>query len=311
MAALASIWDGIPHEKHRPTVSVVIPAVNEERNLPYLASRMPRDIDEIVFVNGPSVDQTAEVASQLWPDGIHLWQSRRGKGNALACGFAEASGDIIVMMDADGSTCPTELPRFLGALISGADFAKGSRFVQGGGSADITRFRRFGNHGLVGIVNRLFATKYTDLCYGFNAFWRHCLDHMWLPDVEAILPQWGDGFEIETLINLRVAASGLSVAEVCSYEKARMYGLSNLNAFGDGMRVLRTIQKEFARLRACGELSHGDGNIVSTLDADVIIPEILSGLPEVVEPQRGFEPHVINGAKVQAFVDKPADDRGA
>ena len=311
MATLASIWDGIPHETHRPTVSVVIPAVNEERNLPYLASRMPRDIDEIVFVNGPSVDQTAEVASQLWPNGIHLSQTRRGKGNALACGFAEASGDIIVMMDADGSTCPTELPRFLGALISGADYAKGSRFVQGGGSADITRFRRFGNRGLVGVVNRLFSTKYTDLCYGFNAFWRHCLDHMWLPDVEAILPQWGDGFEIETLINLRVAASGLSVAEVCSYEKARMYGLSNLNAFGDGMRVLRTIQKEFARLRACGELSHGDGNIVSTLDADVIIPEILSGLPEVVEPQRGFEPHVINGAKVQAFVDKPADDRGA
>jgi len=311
MAALASIWDGIPHETHRPRVSVVIPAVNEERNLPYLASRMPRDIDEIVFVNGPSVDQTAEVASQLWPNGIHLSQTRRGKGNALACGFAEASGDIIVMMDADGSTCPTELPRFLGALISGADFAKGSRFVQGGGSADITRFRMFGNHGLVGIVNRLFSTKYTDLCYGFNAFWRHCLDHMWLPDVDAPLPQWGDGFEIETLINLRVAASGLSVAEVCSYEKARMYGLSNLNAVGDGMRVLRTIQKEYARLRACGELPRGDGNIVSTLDADVIIPEILSGLPEVVESQRGFEPHVINGAKVQAFVDKPADDRGA
>ena len=311
MATLASIWDGIPHGTHRPTVSVVIPAVNEERNLPYLASRMPRDIDEIVFVNGPSVDQTAEVASQLWPNGIHLSQTRRGKGNALACGFAEASGDIIVMMDADGSTCPTELPRFLGALISGADYAKGSRFVQGGGSADITRFRRFGNRGLVGVVNRLFSTKYTDLCYGFNAFWRHCLDHMWLPDVDAYLPQWGDGFEIETLINLRVAASGLSVAEVCSYEKPRMYGLSNLNAIGDGMRVLRTIQKEFARLRACGELPHGDGNIVSTLDADVIIPEILSGLPEVVEPQRGFEPHVINGAKVQAFVNKPADDRGA
>ncbi|MBP1819455.1 glycosyltransferase involved in cell wall biosynthesis [Mycobacterium sp. OAE908] len=292
-------------------MSVVIPAVNEERNLPYLASRMPRDIDEIVFVNGPSVDQTAEVARQLWPDGIHLSQTRRGKGNALACGFAEASGDIIVMMDADGSTCPTELPRFLGALISGADFAKGSRFVQGGGSADITRFRSFGNHGLVGIVNRLFSTKYTDLCYGFNAFWRHCLVHMWLPDIDAPLPQWGDGFEIETLINLRVAAAGLSVAEVCSYEKARMYGLSNLNAVGDGMRVLRTIQKEYARLRACGESPRGDGNIVSTLDADVIIPEILSGLPEVVESQRSFEPHVINGAKVQAFVDKPADDRGA
>jgi glycosyltransferase involved in cell wall biosynthesis len=290
---------------------VVIPAVNEERNLPYLASRMPRDIDEIVFVNGPSVDQTAEVARQLWPHGVHLSQTRSGKGNALACGFAEASGDIIVMMDADGSTCPTELPRFLGALVSGADFAKGSRFVQGGGSADITRFRSLGNRGLVGIVNGLFSTKYTDLCYGFNAFWRRCLDHMWLPDIEAIAPQWGDGFEIETLITLRLAASGLNVAEVCSYEKARMYGLSNLNAIGDGTRVLRTIQKEFARLRRCGEFPPPADDTLSTRHVDVSIPEILSGLPERAEPQRGFEPRVINGAKVQAFVDKPADDRGA
>ncbi|MDT5369745.1 MAG: hypothetical protein QOC62_4176, partial [Mycobacterium sp.] len=138
MAKLVSIWEGLPHVAKHPTVSVVIPALNEERNLPHVAARMPHDIDEIVFVNGDSVDQTAEVARQLWPDGTHIRQTRNGKGNALACGINAASGDIIVLLDADGSTDPAEIPHYVGALIAGADYAKGSRFIQGGGSADIT-----------------------------------------------------------------------------------------------------------------------------------------------------------------------------
>jgi glycosyltransferase involved in cell wall biosynthesis len=167
MAKLANIWEGLSHETKRPIVTVVIPALNEERNLPHVAARMPADIDELVFVNGPSVDKTAEVARELWPDAVHITQTRKGKGNALACGFRAASGDIIVMIDADGSTDPVEIPRYVGALISGADFAKGSRFIQGGGSADITKFRRLGNWGLNSIVNLLFRTRYTDLCYGY------------------------------------------------------------------------------------------------------------------------------------------------
>lgn len=237
------------HDHPQPKVSVVIPALNEERNLPHVAARMPDDIAETVFVNGNSVDNTAEVARELWPDGVHVKQTRKGKGNALACGFAVASGEIIVMLDADGSTDPVEIPRYIDALTSGADFAKGSRFISGGGSADITMFRRFGNKGLNGLVNTLFSTRYTDLCYGYNAFWRHCLDVMDLPPVHAAGPHWGDGFEIETLINVRVAARGLKISEVCSFEQNRIYGASNLNAVTDGIRVLRTIRREFAYAR--------------------------------------------------------------
>jgi glycosyltransferase involved in cell wall biosynthesis len=250
MAKLATIWDGHSHGAERPRVSVVIPALNEERNLPFVAAKMPEDVDEIVFVNGNSVDNTAVVARELWPDGVHVSQTRKGKGNALACGFEAASGDIIVMIDADGSTDPQEIPSYVGALVAGADFAKGSRFIQGGGSADITHFRRFGNWCLNATVNALFATKYTDLCYGYNAFWRHCLDVMRLPDTRDPLPQWGDGFEIETLINVRVAANRLQIAEVCSYEANRIHGVSNLNAVRDGTRVLRTIRREFFKARA-------------------------------------------------------------
>jgi glycosyltransferase involved in cell wall biosynthesis len=249
MAKLATIWDGIPNDSERPRVSVVIPALNEERNLPFVAAAMPDDIDEIVFVNGNSVDNTALVARELWPDGQHISQTRKGKGNALACGFRAATGDIIVMIDADGSTDPQEIPSYVGVLASGADFAKGSRFIQGGGSADITHFRRFGNWGLNAMVNTLFSTKYTDLCYGYNAFWRHCLDVMRLPDIDHETPQWGDGFEIETLINVRVAASRMKIAEVSSYEASRIHGVSNLNAVRDGTRVLRTIRREFFHAR--------------------------------------------------------------
>ena len=241
------IWAEIPHDEPRPRVSVIVPALNEERNLQHLAARMPSDIDEIVVVNGASTDNTAEAALRLWPDAVHIEQTRKGKGNALACGFAAASGDIIVTIDSDGSTDPAEMPRFVAALISGADYAKGSRFVKGGGSADITRFRQLGNKCLNGTVNILFATSFTDLCYGYNAFWRRCLDAMRLPDIHAPLQQWGDGFEIEALLNVSVAAADLKIAEVRSYERLRRYGTSNLHAVKDGTRVLRTICKEFMR----------------------------------------------------------------
>jgi glycosyltransferase involved in cell wall biosynthesis len=237
-----------------PTVSVVVPALNEERNLPYVFGRIPVDVNEVILVDGGSVDRTVEVARELYPDVIVRHQTRTGKGNALACGFTASTGDIIAMIDADGSTDPAELPRFVDALLAGADFAKGSRFREGGDSHDITRLRRLGNQGLNGVVNTLFGTRFTDLCYGYNAFWRRVLPYLDLPLLD--LPGragggklWGDGFEIETLINVRVAAHDLKITEVPSIEAARLHGTSNLNAVTDGTRVLRTILAEYGRLR--------------------------------------------------------------
>lgn len=236
----------------QPTVSVVIPALNEERNLPHVFARLPATIDEVILVDGGSVDRTVEVARELMPDITVVGQTRTGKGNALACGFAAATGDIVVMIDADGSTDPAEIPQFVQALHSGADFAKGSRFRSGGGSDDITWLRRLGNQGLNGLVNMLFGTRFTDLCYGYNAFWRHVVPGMGLPDPALPRPSdgsklWGDGFEVETLMNIRVARSGFQVSEVASLERERIHGVSNLNTFRDGLRVLRTIVSEFGR----------------------------------------------------------------
>ncbi|MGV9859024.1 glycosyltransferase family 2 protein [Gordonia sp. NPDC003425] len=246
---LFGIWDEFPERHSRPTVSVVLPVLNEARNLPHVAERMPHDIDQLVVVDGHSSDNTVEVSRQLWPDAVQVTQTRKGKGNALSCGFEAATGDIIVMLDADGSTDPQEIPRYVNALTWGADFAKGSRFTRCGGSADITRIRRMGNWGLNSIVNGLFASRFSDLCYGYNAFWRHCLGVINLPASHLPHPQWGDGFEVETLMNVRVAASELRMVEVPSFESERIHGVSNLNAISDGMRVLRTIRREFATHR--------------------------------------------------------------
>jgi glycosyltransferase involved in cell wall biosynthesis len=227
-----------------PRVSVVIPAMNEAENLPYAFARLPEGLYEVILVDGHSVDDTVAVAQRLRPDVRIVTQSGKGKGNAMADGFAACTGDIIVMLDADGSTDPAEIPRFVSALRSGADFVKGSRYAQGGSSMDITRTRSLGNRVLRGLVNGLYGTHYTDLCYGYNAFWARCLPYL---RVDC------DGFEVETLINVRIAKAGLIVHEVPSYESVRLHGNSNLRALPDGSRVLRTIVRE--RLAAASHTS--------------------------------------------------------
>ena len=153
------------------------------------------------------------------------------------------------MIDADGSADPAEIPRFVAALLDGADFAKGTRFAEGGGSGDITRLRSLGNYALTAFFNACYGRNYSDLCYGFNVFWRRHLPVLGLDATSPADPEgdgrlWGDGFEVETLIHVRVAKAGLVVAEVPSFEHARLHGVSNLNAFRDGRRVLQTILAE-------------------------------------------------------------------
>jgi glycosyltransferase involved in cell wall biosynthesis len=251
--------DHVESRNQEPTVSVVIPTKNEAKNLPHVLGSLPPGYHEVILVDGSSSDDTVEVACALRPSIKVIQQNRRGKGNALACGFAAATGDFIVMLDADGSTDPGEIGRFVAALQNGADFAKGSRFLPGGGSSDISRLRRVGNYFLNKIVNAAYGTHYTDLCYGYNAFKRKCLPLMGLhsgsPD-DPIPPtmQWGDGFEVEALINVRVAKAGLRVEEVPSFEHTRRHGTSNLNAFSDGMRVLRTIYMERRSSKAAANL---------------------------------------------------------
>ncbi|MFJ2031641.1 glycosyltransferase family 2 protein [Streptosporangium sp. NPDC087985] len=224
-----------PHMAISPTVSVVVPAMNEAENLPHVFATLPQWIDEIVLVDGNSVDDTVAVARRLRPNIRIVTQQGKGKGDALAAGFAACTSDIIVMIDADGSTDGHEIIQFVGALVTGADFVKGSRYAAGGGSDDLTFSRRAGNKVLTALVNLIYGTRYSDLCYGYNAFWAR---HLKVLDLDC------EGFEVETLMNIRAAKAGLRIHEVPSHERCRIHGQSNLRAVRDGLRVLRTIIRE-------------------------------------------------------------------
>jgi len=226
-------------EQQGPRISVVIPALNEAKNLRHVLPLIPLIVTEIILVDGHSTDDTIAVVQQLGPTirpPVHIIkQIGKGKGDALRVGFAACVGDIIVTLDADGSTDPREIPLFVEALLRGNDFAKGSRCILGGGSHDFTLLRRLGNYWLRKLVNMLFRTRFSDLCYGYNAFWKYCLDYI---EIDC------DGFEVETLVHLRIHKAHLKIIEVPSIEYRRIYGKSNLHAFRDGWSVLRTIVRE-------------------------------------------------------------------
>src|SRR3954466_16120450 len=102
----------------QPRVSVVIPTYNEAKNLPHVFSLLPGDLHEVIVVDGRSVDDTVEVALALRDDVRIVLQTRQGKGNAMACGFAAVTGDVVVMLDADGSADPRGDPLLLPAPVA-------------------------------------------------------------------------------------------------------------------------------------------------------------------------------------------------
>jgi glycosyltransferase involved in cell wall biosynthesis len=231
-----------------PTVSVIIPTLNEAENLRLLLPMLPIWISELIIVDGCSTDETVTVAKEVGRDFNPqvVMERRRGKGAALRAGFAAATGDIIVAMDADCSMHPREILVLVSALLAGADFAKGSRFLQGGGTSDMSRVRMAGNWLLTHAVRVLYGGSFSDLCYGYFAFWRRHLP---------VLEPTCQGFEVETFVKLQALKAKLKIAEVPSFESDRIHGQSNLRALSDGTRVLMTILRErFVAARPTAEL---------------------------------------------------------
>ena len=226
------------YTRQMPKITVVIPTLNEAENLPHVLPKIPSYVTEVIIVDGNSTDETIAVARTLLPSVRIVVEGRKGKGAALRSGFEAAVGQIIVMLDADGSTDPSEIPSYVGALLAGADFVKGSRFLQGGGTADMPLHRKLGNLAFVYMVRILFGGRFSDLCYGYSAFWKEVAQHLQLD---------GDGFEVETQMNVRALHIGLKIAEVPSFEAPRVFGIGRLQTIPDGWRVLKTIVRERVR----------------------------------------------------------------
>ena len=221
-----------------PDVTIIIPTLNEEKTLSGIIMELKRiGCENIIVVDGNSKDNTLQIAKQYLTQ--FIIQNGEGKGTALREAFENkfSSNSIIAMMDADGSMRPQEIPLLIDAIESGADIAKGSRFMPGGYSEDMNFIRRVGNLFFIFLVNLLFGTDYTDLCYGFMAFKKTTLERL-LPYLKA------EKFEIETEMMIKSKKMELKVTEIPSIELRRSYGKSNLSIFKDGFRILRQIIME-------------------------------------------------------------------
>lgn len=216
----------------RPRVSVVIPTLNEASNIGWVLEHIPDHLGEVILVDGRSTDGTVDAARAVRPDVRVMREPRPGKGAALRLGFGVARGDVVVMLDADGSMHPREIPRFLARIEEGFDLVKGSRFTSEGGTVDISRVRAVGNLSLLAVANRLYGCRFTELCYGFMALRRNVIPRLGLT---------ADGFEIEAQIVASALREGLRVCEVPSFESARRSGVSHLRVARDGTRVLREV----------------------------------------------------------------------
>ena len=222
-----------------PYLSIIIPTLNEERNIGRLLTQVKRVVKkysyEIIIVDGgaggPSGDETVSIAKRYR---ARILYDNRGKGSALIRGFNAAKGAIIISMDADLSHRPEELKLLISGIESGYDICVGSRFMSGGGSADMPPFRIFGNKLFVTMVNLLYGSRYTDMCYGYRSFTRSALKKIKLREM---------GFGIETEININARKARLKILEVPSFEKKREEGEGKLRSFRDGFVILNTIMK--------------------------------------------------------------------
>ncbi|MDD5191316.1 MAG: glycosyltransferase family 2 protein, partial [Dehalococcoidales bacterium] len=190
-----------------PPITVLVCTLNEEKNLQYVLPKIPDWVDEVLLVDANSTDKTVEIARQMIPGIRVLMQKDKGKGNAMRYGIQQAKGEIVVMLDADGSTDPAEIQSFISPLVNGYDFAKGSRFLKT--RPVMPELRQFGNKMFAILTNILYGTRYTDMCAGLNAFHKGIISKL-DPD--------GTSFLDEPTLNIRLKKKGFKVMEVTKHD---------------------------------------------------------------------------------------------
>lgn len=222
------------YKKKDPKITAIVFTLDEEQNLPYVLPKIPSWVDEVLMIDGNSTDNTVRVAKELYPNIRILFQPGRGKGDAMKFGFEMATGDIIVTLDADGATDPQEMQNFIEPLINGYDFVKGTRLLEK--SDWHGRWHRwFVNKIFVIMTNTLYGTKFTDLCAGYNAFWKE-------PVLKINFTE--NGYENEPLLYLRSLKAGLKITEVSFRDNGRYHGLTKEMALRQGWIALKTIIRE-------------------------------------------------------------------
>lgn len=228
-------------------VSIVIPARDEQDNIGLVLADLNRIIAqsngyefEVICVDDHSTDRTGEIAESYGAKLIRN-QGPSGKGMALRRGFEAATGDVIVMMDADYSHRPEDLPVFLNALNNGAGLVIGSRVY--GGSDEYTSIRALGNVFLTAALGIFLGRYLSDALNGYKAFKR---------DVFTDFKYTSKSFEIEIELIANALRKGYKVVEVSSHERARHGGEAKSRVIKHGTRFFLRIFWEWSKNKIAG-----------------------------------------------------------
>lgn len=211
-------------------------ARNEESSIGYVLDEVNKQIDqltnykfEVIIVVDHCDDNTESIAKEKLACVYHN-SKRPGKGNALITGFSKSKGDIIIMLDADGSHDPSDFSKFINALEQGAGLVVGSRAK--GGSDEYEIIRLFGNVLYTLLVDFLFGVSLTDSLNGYKAVRKEVVKkHRYR----------SPGFEIEIELLYSAVYNGYNIFEIPSHERKRMAGRMKSNTIIDGFRFLIAI----------------------------------------------------------------------
>lgn len=225
------------------TLSIVIPAYNEEQGISQIIDRIFSVRDrlmsiglsdmELLVVDDGSRDKTREIASSKEKDlpGLHVIShpKNKGYGAALKTGFSHAHGDLLCFMDADGTYPPESLPQLCQMAMDGTDLVIGSRMA--GAESQMPPMRRIGNFFFANLLSMIGCEKVTDSASGMRVFRRDVLDRMYpLPD----------GLNFTPVMSTRAMHEGLGIAEVPIPYSERI-GRSKLSVVHDGLTFLQSI----------------------------------------------------------------------
>lgn len=228
---VANILSGdIKKVSKRVPVTVLICTLNEEKNLAHVLPGIPAWVDEILLVDSRSTDNTVAEAKRLCPDIEIQYQPGKGKGDALIHGIEHATGDIIVTIDADGETPPDEIENFVKPLLEGYDMAKGSRLYKKR-PTKMPGYRWFGNKVLSTTCNILYGTRFSDVCSGYNAFWKKRIIEL---DLSYMKSETGCSMEQQMIV--RAKKAGMKIIEVPHTSHGRINGASVISGFKKAAR---------------------------------------------------------------------------
>lgn len=219
-------------------VSLVIPTRNEEGCIGKVLGEIPRKlVDEVIIVDGHSTDKTiTEIKKFLKRSDKLVHQSKLGYGAAFLEGFKKVTGDVVIMMDADGSHNPKGIGEIINKLKLGYEFVMASRYAKGGKSDDDTLIRFLGNKIFTWMTNVVHGTNVTDSLYLFSAISKKQLGKLKLES---------SGFEFCTEIIVKAHRAGLKFAEIPTTERKRYAGKSKVNSIVHGFKILRMILRAY------------------------------------------------------------------